>query len=128
MSIPTPESVNSEINGATTTLIDLLSRKNELQRDLFNAKTVLANKKAEILNKYADPNLHPDGLKELGSNEAARDAKITLLLAQEIDDVKQLEFQLLQHDGLVRIAELKHDQARYHLRIVEALARVGETA
>jgi hypothetical protein len=126
--IPTPEIVMTEIDSATEALIALFAKKNELLRELFNAKTVLANKTIEIINEYNDLNLHPNGLKELGPNEAARDAQITFKLANETDTVKQHEFQLLQLDGSVRIAELKHDQARYHLRILEASARIGENA
>ena len=116
----TPDEVQSQINNTTGNLIDAIERQNEIQRELFNARIQLQNKRNDILTEYADTNRHPGGLKDLGSNEAARDAAIATLAAAETDVVKQLEFQLLQQAGVVRIAELRHDEARYMLRILEA--------
>ena len=119
----TPDQVQHQINQTTNALVTALERQNELQRELFNARILLQNKRNDILTQYADTNLHPGGLKDLGSNETARDAAIATLAAAETDAVKQLEFQLLQQQGIVRIAELRHDEARYTLRVLEAEAR-----
>jgi hypothetical protein len=116
----TAQDVLDEIIESTEHLQDALQHQNELQRDLFNARIVLQNRKNAILTEYADPIEHPGGIKELGSNETARDAAMASLTVSETDAVKQLEFQLLQQQGNVRIAELAHDLSRYRLRVYEA--------
>lgn len=118
--ILTAQEVLDVIVESTEKLQTALQHQNELQRDLFNARIVLQNRKNAILTEYADPVEHPGGIKELGSNETAREAALAALTVTETDAVKQLEFQLLQQQGNVRIAELAHDLSRYKLRLYEA--------
>jgi hypothetical protein len=123
--INTAQEVLDEILSTTSESQKALQHQNELQRDLFNARTVLQNRKNAIFTEYADPVAHPGGIKELGSNETARDAALAALTVAETDAVKQLEFQLLQQQGNVRIAELAHDMARYRLRLFEAEVKLN---
>ncbi len=123
--ILTSTELQDQIGKTTEELQSALRHQNELQRDLFNARIVLQNRKNAILTEYANPDLHPGGIKELGSNETARDAALAALTLAETDSVKQLEFQLLQQQGNVRIAELAHDHSRYLLRIFEAEVKLS---
>mgnify|MGYP003489820399 CR=1 FL=1 len=123
--INTAQEVLDEILSTTSESQKALQHQNELQRDLFNARTVLQNSKNAIYTQYADPLTHPGGIKELGPNNDSRDAAIAALTVPETDAVKQLEFQLLQQQGNVRIAELAHEMARYRFRLFEAEVKLN---
>ncbi len=125
-SLPTPLEVYNEINAAIETKNQALIKYNRQYREFEEAKQLLQNEQNGILVEYSDLTKYPEGVKTLGSNDTARNAKIDSMTKNQKQYVlqKQYEFEITQQE--LRIAENNLDKWKYALRIVELAQRINE--
>jgi len=92
---------------------------NAINQKLAEARKSLVEARNSILNEYNDLSKHPDGQKELGSNEASRSAAIESKLSSEIAFVSTLETQYTRAQGELAVSMVECDRWRYTLRLLE---------
>lgn len=117
--LPTTTEVFEKLNKSLDKKILALTNINQLNQDMFEARKNMMHGKNRILNEYNDVALHPDGQKELGANEAARNAAIDAMLTKEKTALEEIEVQLTQAQGELQVVLVECDRWRYALRILE---------
>ena len=120
--LPTTTEVFEKLNKSLDKKILALTNINQLNQDMFEARKNMMHGKNRILNEYNDVVLHPDGQKELGANEAARNAAIDAMLTKEKTALEEIEVQLTQAQGELQVVLVECDRWRYALRILEVNA------
>lgn len=128
--LPTSVETLNGLNVALDTKAASVTSLNAINQKLAEARKNLTEAKNTILNEYNNTAKHPDGQKELGSNEAARAATIDSLTSTQRNAVETLELQLTKAQGELSVAMIECDRWRYTLRLleVEAGTRVAVNA
>lgn len=125
--LPSSVDVLNGLNSALNSKAANVTALNSINQRLFEARKDLIEARNEILNEYNDTSKHPDGQKELGSNEAARNATLDSLTQTERNLVETLELQQTKAQGELAVAQIECDRWRYTLRLLEVEAGTRTT-
>lgn len=120
--LPTPVETSNGLNVALDMKAANITSLNAINQKLAEARKALVKARNDILNEYSDITKHPDGQKELGSNEASRSAALDSMTSRYRDAVEALEIQLTKAQGELAVAQIEVDRWRYSLRLLEAQA------
>ena len=120
--LPSSVDVLNGINSALNSKAANITALNSINQRLFEARGDLVEARNDILNEYNDTTKHPDGQKELGSNEAARNATLDSMTQTQKNIVEVLELQQTRAQGELAVALIECDRWRYTLRILEVEA------
>jgi len=126
-SLPSTVEVLNGLNIALDTKAAAVTSQNAINQKLAEAKTELVRARNRIINEYNDTNKHPDGQKELGSNEPTRNAALDSMTQNQKDAVEALELKLTKAQGDLSLALVECDRWRYTLRLLEVEAGTRST-
>ena len=126
--IPSPGVILHGLNASLDAKLARMIELNAVNQKLFTARQILMKAKNDILNEYNDTSKHPDGLKELGSNETVRSASLDTMTVKERSAVDELEQQQFKSQNELAMAQVECDRWRYTLRIAEIDARINTSA
>lgn len=125
--LPSSVDVLNGLNSALNSKAANITALNSINQRLFEARKDLVEARNDILNEYNDLSKHPDGQKELGSNEASRNATLDSMTTTQRSIVESLELQQTKAQGELAVAQIECDRWRYTLRLLEVDAGTRAT-
>ena len=117
--LPSTVDVLNGLNVALDKKAANVTSVNAINQNYADARKQLVEARNRILNEYNDLTKHPDGQKELGSNEASRSAAIETMLTKERNAIETLEAQLTRAQGELTLSVIECDRWRYTIRLLE---------
>lgn len=117
-----PPGLNVSAEWAVNDLKDALTAQNVALSDVHEAKIELARRRASILQAHAD---NP---KELGGNEAAREASLDFLTITERNTLTDAEVRLRAAQTRTECARLDWDRVRLQVRLLDIATRGDDHA
>lgn len=117
--LPSTVDVLNGLNVALDKKAANVTSVNAINQNYADARKQLVEARNRILNEYNDLTKHPDGQKELGSNEASRSAAIETMLTKERNAIETLEAQLTRAQGELTLSTIECDRWRYTIRLLE---------
>ncbi len=105
------ETLREELTTAYNRLCAMVTEQGNLEADIWQARVELQDAKAKIL-RDVDP-------KELGANEAQRNAQIELLVVIPRQRLGELEQGQMELRPRIEVARLRVEHLRAQLRLLE---------
>lgn len=119
MALPTTIEVYEGLKKTTEEKIACLMILHDTNVDILKASKEVTDLKNSIIVEYSDLTKHPDGQKELGSNDAARTATIENLVSSERKHLESLELHKQRVQGQLTIVSLELDMWRWTMDLLK---------